>query len=239
MAQRHRMRSDWGNMTQVRKGVWRLRYWAEADSGYRRCSKTVRGTRKQAGERLAALRLQHTHDAPCPTIGECWTRWYLPDRMRMVDQGDLAQQSLIQYRSTWNRHVCNRWSKIQVDKVRPLEVQQWLFGLKRVAATSSLQLMRQILDYPTRYGITESNPLAIRYLLPSSSTTQRRDDGVWSPEELGDVWHSCWNTWLEPAVLLAGFGAVAWARRWGFEPKTCNTTRSTRCPSFLRESKDK
>lgn len=175
-----------------------MRYW--------RCSETVRGTRKQAGERLAELRLQHTHDAPCPTMGECWTRWYLPDRERMVGQGDLARQSLIQYRSIWNKHVRVRWSEVQVNQVRPLEVQQWLFELKRVAAKSSLQLMRQILDYPTRYGIIYTNPLAIRYLLPSSTTTTHRDDGVWSPAALGDVWHACWGTWFEPAVLIAGFG---------------------------------
>lgn len=34
--------------------------------------------RKQAGERLAQLRLTHGHDAPCPTIGECWKQWYCP-----------------------------------------------------------------------------------------------------------------------------------------------------------------
>ncbi len=206
MARTHRMRSDWGNVTQVRKGVWRLRYWSQTAAGYRRCSETIRGTRKQAGERLAELRLQHTQDAPCPTMGDCWKRWYLPDRERMVSQGDLARQSLTQYRSTWNRHVRMRWSDVQVIQVRPLEVQQWLFELKRIAAKSSLQLMRQILDYPTRYGIISTNPLAIRYLLPSSATTAHRDDGVWSPAELGDVWHACWGTWIEPAVLLAGFG---------------------------------
>ena len=206
MARAHRMRSDWGNVTQVRKGVWRLRYWSQTATGYRRCSETIRGTRRQAGERLAELRLQHAQDAPCPTVEECWTHWYLPDRERMVDQGDLARQSLIQYKSTWNRHVRMRWSDTQVVQVRPLEVQQWLFGLKRIAAKSSLQLMRQILDYPTRYGIISTNPLAIRYLLPSSATTTHRDDGVWSPAELGDVWRACWGTWIEPAMLLAGFG---------------------------------
>lgn len=72
------MRHDWGTIAQVRKGVWRIRYWAQTGRGYRRCSETVRGSRKQAGERLAQLRLTHGHDAPCPTIGECWKQWYCP-----------------------------------------------------------------------------------------------------------------------------------------------------------------
>lgn len=94
------MRRDWESITQVRKGVWRLRYWSKTDIGYRRCSQTVRGTRKQAGERLAELRLAHGHDVPCPTIEQRWSKWYLPDRTRMVEQGDLAPQTIEQYRST-------------------------------------------------------------------------------------------------------------------------------------------
>lgn len=206
MAQRKHKRRDWGTIAQVNKGVWRLRYWAETAEGYRRCSETIRGTRKQAGDRLAELRILHGADVPCPTLGVCWKQWYLPDRERMVEQGDLAPQSLIQYKSTWNCHVSNRWAHMPVDRIRPLEIQQWLFGLRRVAAKSSVQLMRQIIDYPVRYELIASNPMTIHYLFPSSSTTQRREDGVWSPTELGDVWHACWGTWFEAAMLLAGFG---------------------------------
>jgi hypothetical protein len=96
----------------------------------------------------------------------------------MVDQGDLAQQSLVQYRSTWRCHVRTRWQETPADMVRPIDVQQWLIGLSRVAAEASLHLMRQIMDYPTRYGLISSNPLAIRYLLPSPTTTSHREDGV-------------------------------------------------------------
>lgn len=200
------MRRDWGSITHVRKGVWRLRYWAQTDTGYRRCSQTVRGTRKDAGERLAELRIAHGHDAPCPTVQMIWERWYLPDRQRMVAQGDLAQQSLEQYQSTWRRHVAPRWADVPADCVRPMDVQQWLLSLKRVAAESSMHLLRQVMDYATRYGFLATNPMAMRYLLPSSSTVNHQEDGVWSVEELGDVWRACWGTWFEPAMLLAGFG---------------------------------
>lgn len=200
------MRRDWGSIAHVRKGVWRLRYWAETDRGYRRCSETVRGTRKQAGDRLAELRIAHGHDAPCPTVAQCWERWYLPDRQQMVEQGDLAPLSLEQYCSTWRCHVEPRWGSVPVDRVRPLDIQQWLLTRRRVAAESSLHLLRQILDYATRYGFARENPAALRYLLPSNTTTTSREDGVWSPQELGNVWHACWGCWIEPAVLLAGFG---------------------------------
>ena len=213
------MRRDWGTISQVQKGAWRIRYWAQTDTGYRRCSETVRGTRKQAGERLAQLRLAHGHDAPCPTVGDCWEQWYCPDRERMVEQGDLAPLSLVQYKSTWKCHVSCRWSRIPADQVQPLDVQQWLLGMKRVAAESSLHLLRQILDYATRYGFISSNPLAVRYLLPSRQTTCQREDGIWTPQELGEVWHACWNSWFESAMLLAGFGGCRVGESLGVKSK--------------------
>ena len=124
----------------------------------------------------------------------------------MIEQGALAPLSLEQYCSTWRCHVEPRWGSVPVDRVRPLVIQQWLLTRRRVAAESSLHLLRQILDYATRYGFARENPAALRYLLPSNTTTTSREDGVWSPQELGNVWHACWGCWIEPAVLLAGFG---------------------------------
>ena len=200
------MRRDWGCITLERKGVWRIRYWAMTPAGYRRCSTTVRGTRKEAGDRLAELRLAHGHDAPCPTVAECYERWFLPDRTRMMEQDDLARQTLEQYCGTWRCHVGPRWGQVSCAEVRPLDVQQWLLGLGRSAAEASLHLLRQIMDYATRYGFVDSNPLALRYLMPSASTIARREDGIWTAEELGDVWEACLGSWVEPAVLLCGFG---------------------------------
>ena len=200
------MRRDWGCITNEGKGVWRIRWWASTATGYRRCSETIRGTRRMAGDRLAELRLMHGHDAPCPTVGDCWRNWFLPDRERMVEQGDLAPLTLDQHKSTWRRHVEPRWENVACDSVRPLDVQQWLLELKRSAAEASLHLLRQVLDYATRYGHLETNPLALRYMLPSSSTVEHREDGVWTIDELGDVWAACWGEWYEAAFLLASFG---------------------------------
>ena len=206
---RPRKRSDWGSLTEVSPGVWRIRYWASCgEDGYRRRSKTVRGTRKEAGDVMAQLRLEHTEDAPCPTVRECWERWYRPDRERMVEDGDLAPASLEQYSSTWKVHVSPRWGDVPCDAVRPLAVQQWLMGMRRSAASASQLLLRQLLDYAVRYECIASNPLDAKYLLPSKSTTATRDDGVWSPEGVCEVWRACHGTWIEAAVLLGAFGGL-------------------------------
>lgn len=84
---RRQMRSAWGSIAEVRRGVWRIRYWAEGPDGYRRRSETVRGTRRDAVERRSALMLEHGGDAPYPTVRQCWERWCLPDIERQVETG--------------------------------------------------------------------------------------------------------------------------------------------------------
>lgn len=73
MAKRNRKRrSAWGSLTEVSPGVWRIRYWGKdpATGAYRRRSSTVRGSRVDAERRRAELMVEHSGDAPCPTVGE-------------------------------------------------------------------------------------------------------------------------------------------------------------------------
>jgi hypothetical protein len=41
-------RAAWGSLTQIDSTTWRLRFWASGPDGYRRRSKTIRGTRLDA-----------------------------------------------------------------------------------------------------------------------------------------------------------------------------------------------
>lgn len=204
---RRGMRSDWGSVQEVERGRrYRIRWWAETPEGYRRCSETVRGTRRDAHDRLAALRLEHSQDAPCPTVGECWGRWFLPDFERRVSEGDAAPSSLMQYRSVWGRHVAPTWEGVPADEVQPLAVQQWLLSLTSSQAQAATHLMRRVLAYPVRYGLVATNPMDAAYVMPARSTSARRDDGIWALEELGGLWRECRGEWFEAAFLLMAFG---------------------------------
>ena len=44
--------------------------------------------------------------------------------------------------------------------------------------------------------------------MPSASTADSRDKGVWTLDELGEVWRTVHGTWVEGAFLLAGFGGL-------------------------------
>lgn len=208
MPRKKQQRADWGSVTEIDKGKrYRLRYWAKDDSGiYRRCSTTVRGTRRDAYDKLAALRLDHSEEAPCPTVGECYERWYLPGKIMQVEGGDLAPVSVTQYKSMWRRHIAPIWADITVDEVHALAVQQWIDELPHNAAIVSIPIFRQILDYAVRYELIDSNPLKIRYRIPSPSTSETRDSGIWSLDELCVIADAIKGEWFEAAYLLGAFG---------------------------------
>ena len=204
-----RRRSAWGSVHEVSPGVWRIRYWGKgADGEYRRRSCTVRGSRVDAERRRSELMVLHSEEAPCPTVGEVWDSYALPDLERRVASGDVAASTLKQYRYAWGRHVDGQWSSVQCDAVRALAVQQWLYGLPLNAARSGLGLLRLVLDYAVRYELCAHNVARERYLMPSPSTTEQRDRGVWTLDQLGEVWRIVHGRWMEGAFLLCAFGGL-------------------------------
>lgn len=200
------MRRSWGSITRLGTNRYRLRWWANGDDGYRRRTEIVHGTRKQASDRLAAIRVEHTNDAPVPTIGMVWENWVLPDKERSCASGQLSANTLRQYRSTWRRHVEPRWASVPCDAVRPLEVQGWLDTMARPAATAALSLARQVLNYAVRFMLVESNRFALGYRLPPVGDSHR-DKAIWTLSELCDLWRTTIrDTWFEPSFILCAFG---------------------------------
>jgi len=208
MPRRKSKRSAWGALTQVDDSTWRIRYWSAGPDGYKRRSKTVRGSRLDAERVRSELMLLHSDDAPCPTVGEVWDSYALPDLQRRLAAGDVSASTLKQYGYAWHKHVEPVWGHVQCDAVRPLAVQQWLYGITINAAKQGVVLMRLVLDYAVRYELVDHNVMRERYLMPSASTAGTRDKGVWTLDELGEVWRAVHGTWMEGAFLLAGFGGL-------------------------------
>lgn len=206
MARRNK-RAAWGSIVEVQPNVWRLRYWAEGADGYRRRSKTVRGTRKQAEAVRAQLMLEHGDDAPCPTVRQAWERWALPTYRQRLDSGDLSQATLYRYEKVWAANVEPTWAGVPLDAVRPLKVQQWISAMPLSTAKIAVVVLSAIMDAGVRYECVAHNPMREKYLMPSPSTVRRRDDGVWSLDELGALWSRVRGEWFEPAFLLAAFGS--------------------------------
>lgn len=204
-------RSAWGALTQVDGSTWRIRYWGKgADGQYRRRSKTVRGSRKDAERVRAELMLAHSDDAPCPTIGEVWRSYVVPEMNRRLEDDDLSPRTVTAYRRCWESVVAPRWESVPCDAVRPLEVQQWLTSLTLSQAKRGVQVLSQVFVHAVRYGLCDRNPMREKYLMPSKSTVRKRDKGIWTLDELGEVWQAVRSgaPWMEPAFLVAAFGGA-------------------------------
>lgn len=201
-------RAAWGSIAQVDENRYRIRYWAKgADGQYRRRSETIHGSRMDAERRRSELMLGHSEDAPCPTVREVWERWAWPDLLRLVEDGDLAPLTKRSYETTWRLHIEPRWGDVPCDAVRPLHVQQWISGLTYSQALGAVSLLARVMDYAVRYELADHNPMREKYLMPSKSTVQRLDSGVWTLPELEGVWARAHGQWWEPAFLLAAFGS--------------------------------
>jgi integrase len=150
--------------------------------------------------------LDHSADAPCPTVAQAWERWVLPSYERRVDEGTFAKRSLDQYRSAWNRHIKPTWSDTPLDAVRPLAVQQWISGLTYSQALVGVKVLSAIMDAAVRYECVEHNPMREKYLMPSKTTVQQHDKGIWTLAELMSAWDALRGQWFEPAFILAAFG---------------------------------
>jgi len=202
---RHK-RAAWASLAQVGPQTWRIRFWSEGPDGYKRRSRTVRGTRKDAERIRSELMLAHSDDAPCPTVGDVWERWALPDLGRMVEDGDLAPLTKRAHETAWRLHVAPCWEGVPCDQVRPLHVQQWISGLGYSQAQTACSTLSRVMDYAVRFEIVGHNPMREHYLMPSKSTVARADKGVWSLSELWPLWDSVRGEWWEPAFILAAFG---------------------------------
>lgn len=210
------MRSDWGSVKQLKKNVWRIRYWADSEKGYRRQSKTVHGTRRDANDALAALRLDHSKDAPTPTMSDCWKRWLLPYYQKRHENGDISDQTLKQYLSIWKAHIRPRWGSYEVDTIRPISVQQWIDTKPPHAASVALNICKKAVNFAQRYEFCDKNVFAIDYIMPSSVTIQRKSDGMWALEQLLcilDVIHEQYS-WLLPSFILCAFGSCRVGESW-------------------------
>lgn len=206
MANHTKRRAAWGSLSydQKRK-VGRIRYWAETNDGYKRCSKTVRGTRKECEEARAALMLEHGNDAPCPTVRHLYESDYLIGLQKRLEDGSLAQQSYEVYLGTWRNHVSPQWADMPVDQITPLLVQRWLNASTRNTAVKAMPMLRRILAYAVLYGHVSTNPFKEEYDMPTTSTVKRRDDGVYDQDQLVLLWCLFYAHWMEPMILLCGF----------------------------------
>lgn len=192
-----RQRSSWGCVQRLAQGRYRLR-WVE---GGKRRTEIVWGTRREADDRLAAIRVEvGSERTRRVTMRQAHDAWYLPTLE------DLAPATVRRRESAWRIHVAPRWGGCDLASVQPLEIQEWLMTMTEPNARVALTVCRDCANAAIVYGGLRSSPFAADYRMPRASG--RRDGEIWTIDGLREVWRCVAGTPIEAAVLLMAFGSA-------------------------------
>lgn len=200
------MRSNWGSVTEIEKNKrYRIRYWSETSKGYRRASETVRGTKRQAYDRLAKLRLSHSEDAPAPTLTQAWDMWVLPRLEERYAAHEISYSTYANYTRTWRLVFAeSKYGRIPVDALRPLTLQEWFDEMTTSQAHFSRIVLRMIYAECELRDICSADITRRTYHMPKSGI--KRDTGIWSLDELHRLYGAVRGSYMEPWFILAAFG---------------------------------
>jgi integrase len=124
-----------GNITRRGKTSWRLKFDLDAIDGKRRIhTVTVRGTRKDAEAELARL-LNDTHRGTFADPSKMTVAAYLQS---WIDgRKDLTPGSAEHYRDIIERQTIPVIGKIELQKLKPVHVRDWMAGLGVSARTAA------------------------------------------------------------------------------------------------------
>lgn len=198
-----RQRAAYGSISPTKNGITRVRYWGDLHDGkgYRRLSKNIRGNRRDAQEFLARMQLEHNQDKPTLTISDVYRMWYVPS----LKQKQLAPSTINIYAGAWKTHIEPRWGNVQVNAIKPMEVQEWLYSKGKNPAQLCLKILKAIQDHAVRYEIADTNPFAISYIMPKNQ--KERDKGIYTLDECKAIAKALEGHMLEAAYILAAFGS--------------------------------
>lgn len=212
-------RSSWGSNEDAGRGRRRIRYWADLHDGrgYRRVSETIEGSRRDGDEALARRRVEHSSDAPAPTVRQAYELWWLPDFEDRLSKGEVSVNTGNLYRSMWRSRVMPRWADVEVTDVRPLQVQEWLLTLAPSTAQKSLSLLSQLMDMCVRYEVAQSNPCSARYRKPKAPARERLKD-VYTLESLTSVLAAIKGTPANLPAVLCGTASCRLGEALGVKP---------------------
>lgn len=201
-------RSSWGTKTEVSRGTWRLRYWADLKDGrgYRRVSETFHGTRREADMRLSECMVSHAEDVSVPTMEQAYFTCWLPDAEDRLGSGELALNTLNAYKGAWRNQVAPKWGKRPVNSIKPIEVQSWLMSLTRWKAVNAKLLASMVAAIAIMmYDLGCQNVFARSYRMPKAATERTKQ--VWTREQCLEAAERVSGSVVEVPAILCALGS--------------------------------
>lgn len=205
---RRKQRRAWGHIDEIVRGKkYVLRWTQNTPQGRKRPCETFYGTYREACARLDEIHVTAGDDKPVPTVGQALDMWYMPWLERRLAEGKIKQSTYSKYARCIRIHIRPAWGSTPVDSTKPIDIQRWLFGIKRREAYVSLMVMRRLMDMLVGFEIVDTNRFAIEYELNPES--KRIGTGkVIGLEDCREVLSLVRGSRCEPAVILSLFGSA-------------------------------
>lgn len=194
---RSRRRSSWGSVYRRGRDTWLLRWWEDTPDGHVRRCETVHGTRFEADERLAQIRVS-TRKGVAPSVSFFWDRYYRHD----VDKLRPNTQSL--YRSAWSK-LEPKLGNVPVGALTPMAIQEVLDTMGGHSANVAKGVLKRVLDYAVMLGVIQSNPATAPLKMPES---REYGKGIYTRGQIDRLLEVVRGRDLEAAFILQGCGGL-------------------------------
>lgn len=204
---RRKRRRAWGSIAEVQRGKKYVLRWPDPAKRCGRATETVRGTYRQACERLDVIHADMIARGGASrswTVGRIYEECVRADYGRRVELGKLKPASLKLYERAWEKHARPRWAGVRIAGVRPAEVQEWLLSLPGGAAKMSLVVLQKAGDFAVRNELADRNVFKGGYLMPKGATA--RSHGVYDNAAADAALASVAGTPMEAPYILMAFG---------------------------------
>lgn len=205
---RRRKRRKWGSIRSESRYKHIIRWVENTPNGRVRRCYTFHGSEAEAQLWLDRkhVELADAGDKPVPTVGDAYRMWWRPWAESRTESGSMAESTLKEYERKWEAFAEGRWGSVPLDSIRPLDVQEWLDGLTKGNAETTMKVLKKVVDFAVKYEVVDSNKFRIGYDLPQAA--RKRDASVLALAQAESLFRDMKGAVSEPAFIAACFGGA-------------------------------
>ncbi len=193
-------RSTFGSVARLAPDRWRLRWWADGPDGRKRRTEVVHGTRRQAEDRLAEIRLSvGSTPGGCPTVKEVHDKWWWPDAQRRLRSNTLGN-----YGTVWRLYIDPAIGHVPCDQVMKHNIQAILDAAPASQAKVIRNVLGSLFSLAEDMGHVAKNVAHGRMIEKDAVPKDRR---VWTLAQLSQAWDAVRGNVCEvPFIMEAHAG---------------------------------
>ena len=175
-----------------------LRWWEDAPGGRVRRCETFHGSRREADDRMAKIRMETRKDST-PTLSYFWGRYYSKDVAK------LRPNTRKLYECAWKKAEA-AFGSTPVSAITPMMIQEQMDTMGAHAANQFRGVVKRTLDSAVLTNVIPSNPAVAPLKLPESS--KRYGRGIYRRDEIDSLLEVVRGVDLEAAFILQGCGGL-------------------------------